>query len=253
MASVLLVVPCYNEEARLDVDEFVRFTRSRPDVGLLFVNDASTDKTSKAIDAVRDAAPSSVRTLTLERRAGKGEAVRRGIVSALDSPDVRYVGYWDADLSTPLEAVDSFVELLDASPELWLVMGSRVQLLGRSIQRSALRHYVGRVFATAASITLSLAVYDTQCGAKVFRAGEGTADVFREPFGTGWIFDVEIIARMKRHARESGHALQGRLYEMPLMQWHDRKGSKRRLRDYLRAVWDLLFILRSYGHDSWRR
>ena len=98
--------------------------------------------------------------------------------------DPDYIGYWDADLETPLEAIPALCELLDARPDLEIVFGARVRLLGRAIARSALRHYLGRMFATAASMVLGLAVYDTQCGAKLFRASPAIRALFQEPFLT---------------------------------------------------------------------
>ena len=73
-------------------------------------------------------------------------------------------------------------------------MGSRVKLLGRSIERKIWRHYTGRIFATAASIVLGIPVYDTQCGAKLFRAGPEIRSCFEQPFHSRWFFDVELIA-----------------------------------------------------------
>jgi hypothetical protein len=135
----------------------------------------------------------------LPRNVGKAEAVRAGVLRAFAAgPD--YIGYWDADLATPPEAIPTFCTLLDAKPCLEMVCGARVRLLGRAIEHSAVRHYLGRIFATAASITLALSIYDTQCGAKLFRASPAMQSLFQEPFLTRWLFDVEILARLI-HAR----------------------------------------------------
>ena len=80
------------------------------------------------------------------------------------------LGYFDADLATPPGELLRMLDLLERRPDLSFVLASRVALLGRRITRRARRHYLGRVFATFASIFLQIPVYDTQCGAKVFRA-----------------------------------------------------------------------------------
>jgi hypothetical protein len=127
------------------------------------------------------------------------------------------------------------------------VLGSRVRLLGRSIERSALRHYLGRVFATGASLTLGLPVYDTQCGAKLFRVTPALARVLERPFLTRWVFDVELLARYGQVVSVgSGPAVERRVYELPLQHWRDVPGSKVRPWDFVRSGLELVRIWRLY-------
>jgi hypothetical protein len=154
-----------------------------------------------------------------------------------------FAGYWDADLATPLEAIPRFQSVLKERPELLLVMGSRVALLGRQIRRRWRRHLLGRLFATAASFVLGLPVYDTQCGAKLFRVTAETAELFRNPFNARWIFDVEILSRLVGLARLDGaDDAVNVVYEYPLERWQEMGGSRLKFFDFVIAAKDLLGI-----------
>jgi dolichyl-phosphate beta-glucosyltransferase len=242
--QLVLTVPCYNEARRLRQDAFLGFVRSHPTVRLLFVDDGSLDGTADVHARLAAAAPGAVSAIRLERNQGKAEAVRQGVLHAL-SESPQFVGFWDADLATPLDVVDDFLAVAEKQRQVDVFLGSRVMLMGRDIRRKAWRHYLGRVFATAASLTLGIPVYDTQCGAKVFRVTGDVADVFSRPFLSPWIFDVEILARYLDLADDGGRPRRARIYEVALPTWHDVPGSKIRASDFARSLFELLAIGRN--------
>jgi dolichyl-phosphate beta-glucosyltransferase len=234
-----MVVPCYNEEQRLPVEDFRRFRG----VDFLFVNDGSRDGTLRVLESLRAEDPARFAVLDLEKNSGKAEAVRRGIVAAIErSPDI--VGFWDADLATPLEEIPLFLEVFATRPDIEMVFAARVRLLGRQISRRESRHYFGRIGATLISQTLGMAVYDTQCGAKLFRVNDTLREIFASPFLSRWIFDVEIIARLVQ--KRGRDAAARAIYELPIRVWRDVQGSKVKSGDFLRALADLRKIRRAY-------
>jgi dolichyl-phosphate beta-glucosyltransferase len=245
--NVTIVVPCFNEEQRLDTGQFRAFSAPGHRVDFCFVNDGSTDGTLRVLEALRAEDPERFPVVNLERNSGKAEAVRRGIVAASErGADI--VGFWDADLATPLAEIPGFLDVFATRPEIEMVFGARVRLLGREISRNPSRHYFGRVGATLISQTLGLAVYDTQCGAKLFRNRDGLRQVFAKPFLSRWIFDVEIIARyVQLWGRERASKS---IYELPIRVWRDVHGSKVKSTDFLRALRDLRKIRKAYRQPA---
>lgn len=240
-AAVALVVPCYNEATRLPVPVFDDYLKRNPDVLIIFVNDGSTDATAQVLDKLHADNRANALALHCPVNGGKSEAVRQGLLRALQT-GAKFVGYWDADLATPLDEVEQFRRVLDERADVELLMGARIRLLGRSIERQALRHYLGRVFATGASLCLNLPVYDTQCGAKLLRVGDGVASLLDRPFGSRWIFDVELLARYMKH-KGSGVGL----YEHSLATWRDVGESKVKPMDFVRGIGELLRVYREYA------
>jgi glycosyltransferase involved in cell wall biosynthesis len=238
-ALPLIVVPCFNEERRLDVERLVQLAASGR-VRLLFVDDGSTDRTAALLEELQASAPSA-QVLTLAENVGKAEAIRRGLAHAIDS-GASIVGYYDADLATPPSELLRLVDVLDSKSELEFVLAARVRLLGRHIQRHAARHYLGRLFATAASLILQIPVYDTQCGAKVFRTSPAVREAFARPFRSSWVFDVELIGRLLKGSEKAAPVPVSAFEEMPLREWRDVPGSRLRLFGMLRAGIDLAMV-----------
>jgi dolichyl-phosphate beta-glucosyltransferase len=242
--TVSIVVPCYNEASRLDLPAFRSFLSAEPSAQLVMVNDGSTDGTLELLHRFAAESPDRVTVVDVQPNSGKAEAVRRGILAA--APRSSFVAFWDADLATPLCEVDRFQRRFELNPALAMVIGSRVKLMGRRIERRVSRHYVGRVAATAISNVLGLAVYDTQCGAKMFRVDDRLQRVFSTPFITRWLFDVEVIARYRDEYDRAGEDVRNAIYELPLKEWRDVAGSKVKFRDFIRSGTDLLKIRSAY-------
>lgn len=245
MSGTAVVVPFYNEAQRLDAPSFAAFLARDPDARLVLVDDGSTDDTRKLLEAFAAEHPGRVEVLPLDANRGEAEAVRLGMLRAFDGAPA-YAGFWDGDLSTPLDQVPEFRAVLEKHPEIQLVTGARVQLLGRAIHRSPLRHYLGRLAATLIALVLRIPVYDTQCGAKLLRGGTESAALFAEPFVTRWLFDVELIARLGRRRVATGGAAYA-IHEFPLPSWRAVPGSKIRAKDYVSGIGDLVRIAVRYG------
>ena len=241
-----IVIPCYNEATRFPFDHFMAFVEENPAMHFLLVNDGSKDNTIALLQRASKGREDQVGVLDQAVNGGKGEAVRAGVLAALRRKGCLYVGFWDADLATPLEAISQLTTVISGRPELAMIFGARVKLLGRRVARRAIRHYLGRIFATVVSTVLRLPIYDTQCGAKIFRVSEETVALFQSPFCTRWVFDVEILARFIQLRGYNMQLVQQSIYEFPLEEWRDVAGSRVRPQDFVRAFFDVLRIYFRY-------
>lgn len=239
--ATAIIIPCYDEADRLALNIFLSFAGKHRHVSFIFVNDGSTDNTPEVLKELCQKNPQQIILIETKENNGKAAAVRKGFLKAFDG-QYKYIGYWDADLATPLDVINDFLDILE-SKQLSIILGSRVKLLGYNIKRRLLRHYLGRFFATIVSLILGIQIYDSQCGAKIFKNDNTLQAIFREPFTTNWIFDVEILARFILLQKYSTSLnIEEKIVEFPLKSWQDIAGSKIRIVDFFKAALDIIRI-----------
>lgn len=217
-----LVVPAYNEEARLPatLEAIERFlpTVGRP-VEVVIVNNASRDATA-AIARAAAARDPRLRVLD-EPRRGKGAAVRTGMLQARG--EYRFIA--DADLSMPLSEAANFLPPRLVGVDV--AIGSREAPGARRVGEPLHRHWMGRVFNAWVRLVALPGIRDSQCGFKSFTA-DAAAAVFSRQAVDDFSFDVEILVIARR--------LGLRVAEVPI-EWHYRPQSRvRPLRDALKMA-----------------
>ncbi len=236
--STAIIIPCYNEAARLDQAAFLAFLERAPDTEFLFVNDGSKDATLDFLCRMRDATPDQITVIDLEQNSGKAEAVRQGLTAASEK-GATFIGYWDADLATPLDAIVDFTRVLAKFPETQVVYGARRAMLGHRIERTLGRRLVSRICAILARQAMRLPIGDTQCGAKLMRNTPLLRNAISSPFTAGWLFDVELFTRLSMQMSDRRFAF----YEQPLAEWTEVPGSKVSVNAILKSGFRMLHLI----------
>jgi dolichyl-phosphate beta-glucosyltransferase len=226
-----LVIPALNEESRIG-DTIASLhevtTAAFLKVRYIVVDNGCVDATAEVIDAARGLNV-PIEFMSCQTR-GKGAAVRAGI-KRCSSP---FVGYCDADRSTPPSAVEQGLDLLQSGWEV--VIGSRrCAGAGYTNRQPMIRRLGSLAFHTVAT-RLTGPMSDTQCGFKLFTAPVAQV-LFDAITLNGFAFDVELLARARR--------AEFRMIELPI-QWSDSEGSTfRPIADGLRSFRELRAARRS--------
>jgi dolichyl-phosphate beta-glucosyltransferase len=227
-----IVIPAHNEASRLpntldQVWSFVQVQHLEAEV--IVVENGSADQTLALSQAFAASHP-GVQVLQ-EQLAGKGLAVRRGMLHA--QGEYRFI--CDADLSMPIEEILRF--LPPQAPDYDIAIASREVPGAQRFGEPAYRHFIGRIFNFMVRMITLPGIQDTQCGFKCFRA-RPAEDLFPLQTIDGWTFDVELLFL----ALQRGY----HVIEIPIP-WYYRAGSRVRIfRDSLRMLSDL-FRIRYYS------
>jgi len=191
-----VIIPAYNEEAviKSTLEEVAEYLSANAfESETIVVDDGSKD-------ATRDIARSceglfrDLRVLENPGNAGKGAAVRKGVLEARGE----YILFMDADNSTSIRELEKFPYRDNGTPDICI--GSR-RVPGAAVTMPARRNILGKVFIALARLVLGIRVRDINCGFKLFKR-EAAMDIFSRLTSNGWSFDTEVlfIARKRSHS-----------------------------------------------------
>lgn len=239
-----IIVPCYNEEKRFPYQPFLSFAQNNPEVLLCFVNDGSKDKTLSVLKGIQTECPQNICVYDCPQNGGKAEAVRQGMVHIYKNFDVTMLGFLDADLATTPEEWLQMAKYKEQYPQFGAIVGSRIQRLGAAINRDDSRSLFSSIIKKFIRVILKTPFQDTQCGAKIFQR-DLVPFLFRQPFMTPWLFDVEIFLRLQKKFGKT--SLQKGVLEFPLMHWTEVGDSRLKLKDTIKIPMQLLKLHYQYN------
>jgi len=243
--NLSIVIPCYNEGKRLDIEQISFFLKNQLNVLLCFVDDGSKDNTLEVLNNLKNKFPTAVEVISTEKNGGKAEAVRIGILHCNQQFNQKSIAYLDADLATSLEECVEVSQQINS--KVVFAFGSRISKIDNQIDRKIYRFFIGRIIATAISHQLGVTVYDTQCGCKIIE-NELAKKIFQQKFISKWLFDVELFHRII--------AIYGRkkmveiCREIPLKKWIDIGESKVQFTYFFKLWFDLFKIGKTYKNNS---
>jgi glycosyltransferase involved in cell wall biosynthesis len=233
----IIIVPCYNEEHRFDVDYFKKLIATRNSLWI-FVNDGSSDNTLKLIKKLANS--KNVKYLTKDKNEGKSNAIRDGMQFAFKTqPHIEWIGFLDADGAFSLKDIQSNLKLVSSieMSSYDAVYSSRVKLAGRIVKRDSTRHIVSRFITTFFGLIWRNIPYDTQSGFKLYRHDANLELLFIDPFHTRWFVDIELALRYIKFTQ-----CEIKVWEQPVANWFDVAGSKINKNQVPRLLLEVVYI-----------
>lgn len=226
-----IIIPAHNEENRLPpsllaLSNFL--SRQEYSSEILVVENGSNDRTFEIAQSFLKEIPDL--KVIREQNAGKGLAVRRGMLAA----EGQYRIFCDADFSMPVDEIQKF--LPPKINHYQVAIASRELAGSKRIGEPEYRHRIGRIFNSMVRWSVLPGLHDTQCGFKAFRA-DVAENVFQQQTLPGWSFDAEVLVI----AREQGYHIE----EIPII-WYYKPGTRLHfIKDSIQMAVDLLTIRRN--------
>jgi dolichyl-phosphate beta-glucosyltransferase len=237
MQKVAIIIPCYNEAKRLDFINIEQLLLDS-DMDIFFANDGSKDNTVEVINSIIEKHQDRCVLINFPENSGKANTIFKAINQINQKDKYDFIGYFDADFSTPACEIIRLVEELNKQ-KCQFLLGSRILLLNSGIKRKYHRHIIGRIIITLINLKFKLGIYDTQCGSKLFSKSI-IPKTFNKPFYTSWLFDVEIFIRLKKQD------LLKYGMEIPIYNWKDVDGSKLGWRTGFKIILQVIQIIKKY-------
>ena len=245
-SKVIMLVPCFNEGARLNLKYWQQIA-DEVDCEWLFINDGSTDDTLEKLESIK-----GIRVLSFDKNEGKAEAIRKGINFVIEQPEFidHSIGYIDSDDAFIVEDIKNVIEKFNSfEDEFDAIWVSRVALAGRKISRNTKRHLISRIIVTLLGFVYKEMPYDPQAGFKIFKARNFSKEIIDRKFKTRWFIDLEILTRIENLKKRKLH-----IWEEPVSSWRDIPGSKIEGLETIRVLfefWRVFRILLQAKKNKW--
>jgi len=237
LPTLSLILPAYNEEARLPALLETLATSAEQAVAgagyvlreALVVDDGSADRTRAILAEAEPSHPNLRSVLGNGENRGKGAAIAAGV----DRAEGNYVLLADVDLSTPLEELPKLGRAIESGADI--AIGSRA--LDRSVvdRGPGHRKLMGRAFNRAVRTMTGLELRDTQCGFKLMPTAIA-GELLAEQTCPGFSFDVEMLMRADRAGL--------RIAEVPVIYIHDDRSRVRAVSSSYKMLRDVAGLAR---------
>lgn len=227
--DISIIIPAYNEANRIPstLEKVIDFMHKHSQTfEIIVVDDGSTDSTASVVEEFMKKSP-YLKILKNERNEGKGNTVKKGVLNAQGS----VIFFTDADLSTPIEEIDRFLESIK---NMDIVIGSRaIEGANIVISEPFYRAILGKIFCAMVRWFCVPGFVDTQCGAKMFRR-EAARKIFPLLKIPRFAFDVEVLYLAYRFGCK--------VKELPVTWYFSPNSRVRTFLDGPKMLWDIIQI-----------
>lgn len=217
LPGLSIVIPCYNEKDRIGatIKSLKNFAQKwTSDLELIFVNDGSSDNTSKVIQDQLDKynLKDLAKLIELESNKGKGYALKEGVEEASQE----WVLTMDADNAVDASTLFKWLKSVNGPLDKNTIYIASRELEESKVSNTFFRRIAGLIYNSIIQWFTAINFKDSQCGFKLYHRSVAR-DLFSHLSSFGWAHDVELLDRAIVHGKS--------IKPMPV-EWKNIEGSK---------------------------